>query len=435
MSMKEILRNLFLQTLDRIALDRIIPEKLRCREGVLAVGSDRIQLKRYERILVVAIGKASLQMAEIVADILQPYPVTGVASGVGEGRSEVPGLTCFHGGHPYPNADSFRAGDAVVALLQNLTSRDLVIYLLSGGGSAICEKPIFPDIGFEEYRELYKLLVTCGAAIVDVNFIRKHLSAIKGGRLTELAFPARQVTIYVSDAPPANPSNVASGPTMPDESTAEDCYRIVENLKLVPRLPSGIRRVFEEKSIPETPKLGAEIFQTSSWHCLLTPEDAIYTLQEEIHQKGWVVETDLLVGDHSPLQCATRHLIARLEELRLQHRGRTVALVVGGELSCPVIGDGLGGRNQAFVLDCVPKIAGRNVAVLSAGTDGIDGTSPAAGAVADGTTLERASQSGLDPAEYARRSDSYTFFSKLGDALMTGPTGNNVRDLRILVAW
>jgi len=323
----------------------------------------------------------------------------------------------------------------VIRILRQVTSRDLVLYLLSGGGSAICERPLFEDISLPDYRQFYRLLVTCGGSILDVNFIRKHFSALKGGRLTELASPARQVTIYVSDAPPGNPSNVASGPTMPDESSVEDCYRIVQRLDLMPRLPPSVRRKFEEGMIPETPKPGAEVFRASSWHCLLAPENAVAALAEKAQTQGWVVETDLSIDDDCPLRRATSHLLRRLETLRRSNPRRTVAIVTGGEYSCPVNGDGVGGRNQAFVLDCVPKIAGKNIALLSAGTDGIDGISPAAGAVADGGTLAHAQLLGLDPAFYAQRADSHGFFAKLGDALMTGPTGNNVRDLRILVGW
>lgn len=433
--MKEILRKLFLQTLIRIALDRLIPEKVSCRAGWLEAGGERIDLNRYRRIVGVAFGKAAFQMAEVTANLLAPYSLSGVVSGATTKEQKLPGFTCFYGGHPYPNADSFRAGDAVVQLLRDMTPQDLVIYLLSGGGSALCEKAIFPEIPFADYQDFYKLLITCGVNIRDVNFVRKHFSAIKGGRLTEMAYPARQTTIYVSDAPPGNPSNVASGPTMPDESSVEDCYRIVRKANLKSRLPSSIGRVFDERRLPETPKPGAAIFRTSTWHCLLTPEEAMAVLAEEARQEGWAVETDFSVDDDCPLEHATHHLLRKLERLRLEHSGRTVAILTGGEFSCPVTGSGIGGRNQAFVLDCVSRIAGRNIAVLSAGTDGIDGTSPAAGAVADGHTLERARQLGLDPAAYLRRCDAYSFFSQLGETLMTGPTGNNVRDLRMLVAW
>ncbi|MFQ5744771.1 MAG: glycerate kinase [Acidobacteriota bacterium] len=465
--MKEALQRIFLQTLDKLALDRLIPEQLSCSNGILKVGNERLELRDYENIVAVALGKAAFQMAAIVADILSPVRLTGLISGVpprlasagspdaaagtASDAGGIPTLTStvgdyrggnhlqrfarFYGGHPYPNADSFAAADAVIKQLRRLTPHDLVLYLLSGGGSSICERPISETISLPDCQQFYELLVTCGVNILDVNFVRKHFSAVKGGRLTELAYPARQLTIYVSDAPPDSPSNVASGPTMADESTVEDCYRIVRSADLTGRLPASIRSIFEKREIPETPKPGAEIFRTSSWHCLLSPEEAVAMLGEEASGQGWLVEVDLSVRDDCPLERATTHLLRRLQKLRLQHPGQTVAIVSGGEYSCPVTGDGRGGRNQAFVLDCVARIAGRNIAVLSAGSDGVDGTSPAAGAVADGSTLARARQTGLDPDEYARRSDSYGFFSELGDALITGPTGNNIRDLRILAAW
>ena len=432
---KRELETLFSRTLERIALRRVIPEKVRCRDGVLRVGGEAIELDRYERMWGVAFGKAGFQMAEVILDILSPWPLSGIVSGATKGTRALPGFSCFRGGHPYPNADSFRAGDSVVDLLDQVGPNDLVIYLLSGGGSAICEKPLFPEISLEDCRAFYERLVTCGAKIIDVNFVRKHFSAIKGGRLTERAWPARQVTLYVSDAPPDSASNVASGPTMPDESTVEECYAILDELGVVSQLPPSIRSLVESRKIPETPKPGTAVFQTSSWHCLLSPEDAVEALSTEAARCGFQPVIDWSVTDDTPLDEATGRLLSRLEAMRSAHPGKAVAVIAGGELSCPVEGRGIGGRNQAFVLGCVPAIAGKNIAVLSAGTDGVDGISPAAGAVADGDSLGRARQMGLDVSDYARRSDSHSFFARLGDAITIGPTGNNVRDLRILVGW
>lgn len=432
---KVALSALFGQTLEELSLDRVLPEKVRCRDGVLEVGKEKIDLGRYARVIAVAIGKAAYQMSEVIAKIIAPVPMTGVVSGSSAVQRRLSGFSCFRGAHPYRDRHSLASGEEVLQTLRRVTSKDLVLYILSGGGSSICEKPIRAEISVDDCHEVYRLLVTCGAGIIDVNYIRKHFSAVKGGRLTELAYPARQVTLYVSDAPPGNPSNVASGPTMPDESTVEDCYRIAREYDLLPRLPRSIRRMFEEESIPETPKPGAEIFRTSSWHCLLTPEEAVAVLARKVRGRGWAVETDLSINDDCPLRRASGQLLARLETLRRANPGRTAAIVTGGEYSCPVKGNGVGGRNQAFVLDCVPLISGRNIAVLSAGTDGLDGVSLAAGAVADGDTLARATRIGLDPFDFARRADSYHFFAPLGDTIVTGPTGNNVRDLRILVAW
>ncbi|GMR23040.1 MAG: glycerate kinase [Acidobacteriota bacterium] len=434
-SVTQELEALFLKTLDRIALTRVVPEKVHCRNGFLWVGGEAIELDRYDRLWGVAFGKAGFQMAEAMLDILSPRPLSGIVSGTAEIPGELAGFSCFRGGHPYPNRDSFRTGESVLELLDNVAANDLVIYLLSGGGSAICEKPLFPEISLADCRAFYERLVTCGANIIDVNFVRKHFSAIKGGRLAERAWPARQITLYVSDAPPDSASNVASGPTMPDESTVEDCYAILDELGVVSQLPASIRDLVERRQIPETPKPSSASFQTCSWHCLLSPEEAVHALSAEAARGGFQPVIDWSVHDDTPLDEATGRLLRRLEALRSAHPGKNVAVVAGGEFSCPVEGRGIGGRNQAFVLGCIPAIAGKNIAVLSAGTDGIDGISPAAGAVADGDSLGRARQLGLDVSDYARRSDSHSFFARLGDAITIGPTGNNVRDLRILVAW
>ena len=192
--------------------------------------------------------------------------------------------------------------------------------------------------------------------------------------------------------------------------------------------------MFDKKKIPETPSLESENFSRSSWHMFLGNKDGVDVLHEQVTSRGWIVEQDLSVDDW-PYEIAVRHLLEHLENMRRNNPGETVALLTGGELSVPVIGDGMGGRNQAFVLSCVHHIAGQNIAILSAGTDGIDGNSPAAGAVADGETLARASTAGMSVSDFERRSDSFHFFEKLDDLLITGPTGNNIRDLRVMVAW
>lgn len=432
--MKLTLRELFHGTIEKLSLDRVMHSKVVCTDRVIEVGGERLDLKPFKKILVVAVGKAAAQMAGAFSRIVAPDVVSGVIVAPAPPAERLRHFMVYQGGHPYPDAASFYAAGVIQELLDDLKPYYLVVYLLSGGGSALCEKPVDDEISLEDSREFYRLLVTCGANIVEMNVLRKHLSAIKGGRLAEQAFPARQMTLYLSDVPPNQPSTVASGPTMPDESTADDCYEIASRLQLVDRFPESIRRMFTERSIPETPKPGADAFSNSSWNCLLDNQSAIDELEAAGRDRGWHVEVDLSVDDW-PVAKAANHLLRRLERIRQEQPGRTVALLTGGELSSPVTGDGLGGRNQAFVLDCVQKIAGKNMAVLSAGTDGIDGNSPAAGAVADSSTLERARDLGLDPEEFQQRSDSFHFFERLGDSLITGPTGNNVRDVRVLVAW
>ena len=326
-------------------------------------------------------------MARSFSEIVHPRIVTGLAVS-SEPPAGLPYYVGYQGGHPYPDIQSVRAAEVALEALSDLKPHHLVVYLLSGGGSAICEKPISDEISLEDLREFYRVLVTCGADIVQMNVLRKHFSAIKGGRLAGMAFPAKQATFYVSDVPPDKPSTVASGPTMPDESTVADAGEIVEELGILERLPAPIRSFFHDQRIPETPKPDHESFRNNSWFCLLDSRDALASLTQGAKSQGWVVETDVSVDDW-PLEKAVDHLLTKLRAMRDAYPGRTVALLTAGELSCPVVGDGNGGRNQAFVLACVPKIAGENIAILSAGTDGIDGNSPAAGAVADGVTLDQ----------------------------------------------
>ena len=430
--MKDQLKRMFLETLDELAIEGVFRRKLRVEGGTLEIGDERLELDGFKKILAVAIGKAAHEMAEAFAKAVEPATVSGVVISSVE-RRPPPRFVGYHGGHPYPNSESVRSALVLEEFLDDLKPNYLVVYLLSGGGSAVCEAPVDPAIGLDELREFYRLLVTCGADIVQMNTLRKHLSAVKGGRLAAWAQPARQATLYISDVPAGRASTVASGPTMPDESTLADCEALLDELELRPRLPASYRRLFDEKRVPETPKPGDPAFENCSWHALLDNGDAVEALRRRAEAAGWTAAVDLSMDDRPVAEAADR-LLARLEELRQEHPGRPAAVITGGELSSPVLGDGRGGRNLAFVLDCVPKIAGRPIAVLSAGTDGVDGNSPAAGAAADGKTLSRAQEMGLDPIDFYRRSDSFTFFERLDEAIVTGPTGNNVRDVRVLAA-
>ena len=294
--MKETLRQLFLAALEDLSLRRVMNEKIKCREGVLCWGDERIELERYKKIVTIAIGKAAFQMAEVFAETVRPRTAGGLAVS-SLSPPHQPDFVTYQGGHPYPNLESVQAAERALEALSDLEPHHLVVYLLSGGGSAICEKPISDEISMDHLREFYRVLVTCGANIVQMNVLRKHFSAIKGGRLAERAFPARQVTFYVSDVPPEQPSTVASGPTMPDESTVGDTIEIAEKLGIVESLPTSIRGFFRDRRIPETPKPGHEAFHGNSWFCLLDNQDGLNRLENQVRSKGWVVETDISVDD------------------------------------------------------------------------------------------------------------------------------------------
>lgn len=427
--MKAMLEQLFRTTLDDIAIDKVLPQRVLLRGSTLQIESECLELDDFDRIVVAALGKAAGSMTASLAGVLAPRQIGGIV--VGPVECQVPGIVSIVGEHPYPGAGSARAAAALLELASGVGENDLFICLLSGGGSSLAEMPLDDSVSMSDLNTLHQMLVTCGADIVAMNVVRKHLSAIKGGRLAQAAAPARQLTLYVSDVPPDEPETVASGPTMPDSSTAEDAAAVITRYGLMEKLPASIRTLFGQ-ALAETPKPDETSFARSTWHCLLDNAAAVKILRDHAKAQGWVAVSDCTVDDW-PLAKAADTLLERLELLLRAHPGQPVCLVSGGELSCPVTGDGSGGRNQAFVLHVAQQIAGANIAVLSAGSDGIDGNSPAAGALADGATIERATGLGLDAATCQRHSDSFHFFQALGDAIMTGVTGNNVRDLRILL--
>ena len=433
---RKLVRELFLKTLPHLQAGPKMRQMMRLRGNILEIAGDRVPLHEGRDVRVVVMGKAANEMVSTLAEIMQGVRLRGVVAALEIPRVQVPGFEYFAGGHPYPSEQSWLAAEAALALLdqRNVTADDLVIFPISGGGSSLMELPLDSSISLEDLRQFHEVLVTCGASIQEINTVRKHFSAVKGGRLAEMAWPARQITLYVSDVPEHLPSLVASGPTMPDESTLSDCQFVFVQYDLLPKLPPSHVSLWKSYSIAETPKPGDSCFAQSQYYCLLSNWNALETLVERAEAQGIAAEP-LIRTDDWDFRRAADYLLKSLAGLRREDVGKPVAIISGGELSCPVTGDGMGGRNQAFVLDCVSKIAGQPIVVLSGGTDGIDGNSPAAGAIADGETWARAKALGLDPEEFQRRSDSYHFFERLGDTIVTGPTGTNVRDLRILLAY
>ncbi len=415
--MKDALREIFLATLP--ALDPSAAVRRHLREA---------PLRPKGRLSIVALGKAAPAMARAALDVLGPAEGIVIAP---PGSASVAGLAFVEAGHPIPDARSLDAAAHVRTLLTGRTPDDLVLFLLSGGGSALCEAPLDPAIPLADVQAFQRALVGSGLDIVRTNAIRKHASAVKGGRMAAWAAPAQQLTLFVSDVPPAHPDAVASGPTMPDPTTVDACRAALAAASLWDRLPPSYARLLRGPELPETPKADAPPFARSTWHCILDARTAIDALRAQCHARGWVTEVDLSVDD-TPVLAAATALLARLRALKARHPHQTVAVLTAGELSCPVTGDGIGGRNQHFALACAQQIEGEPITVLSAGTDGIDGNSPAAGAVADGHTCARARAAGIDPVQAYARSDAFRLFSALGDAIVTGPTGTNLRDVRVL---
>lgn len=421
-------RDIFAHAVAEATVARAFSRCIYREAGSLRIGDQIYDLNDYPRVFVVSIGKAGDSMAEAFAGRAE-VPLQGVVVTPEPGR--LAGFEYFQGGHPTPTAESVRAAAAILDRLRSLDPGTLVVFLLSSGGSSMAETPIASSISLADLVSTYRVLVHSGAPIAEINAIRKHLSAIKGGRMALAAALCRQVSLLVSDVPDHTPDALASGPTMPDTTTAEDCYAIAGKYSMTAQFPPPVAVLFHDRKLEETPKPDDPAFRHSHWFPVLSNEATLRHAAEAAAHAGFAVVTDNSCDDWDYARAA-EYLLARLRESRQSHP--RVCLISGGEVTVKVANGGVGGRNQQFALACAEQISGESITVLSAGTDGIDGNSPAAGAVVDGTTTGRARERGLDT-EYALAAfNAYPLFAALGDAIQTGPTGNKLRDLRILLA-
>jgi glycerate 2-kinase len=435
---KQVAQRIFRETLAAIDIPAALQRKLARSGPRICSGDATVDLRDFDAILAIAFGKAAFAMAQGLTQVLAPeFHAEGILVAPAAPPRKLPGWQVFIGGHPVPNAASFAAGRSTLDRLAQCDERTLIFFLISGGGSSLVELPLDSDVTLEDLERLHGALVTCGAPIQEINAIRKHLSATKGGRLAAAAPRSMKLTFAISDVPQGQESSIASGPTLPDPATIRDAEHVAKQYGLISKLPISLRAVFENHLLRETPKPGDSAFARSHFELLLGVHDLTHAAHHACEAEGYVCLCDNST-DNWPIEKAADYLLGLLEaQVSVQRKSgqmRPIAVVADGELSSPVTGNGIGGRNSAFVLACVPKIAANEIVVLSAGTDGIDGNSPAAGAVADRETLARARAAGLDPVDFFRRSDAYSFFSRLDDAVVTGPTGNNLRDLRILLA-
>jgi glycerate 2-kinase len=430
--MRDTAREIFRHALAEASIAKAFARHVHCERGVLRVCEDLYDLQAYSRVLVVSIGKAGHTMAEALTQQVGESSLEGIVACSVEPPAQMRGFRYFRGGHPTPNAESIRAAAAIRKALDAQTAASLVIFMLSGGGSSIVERPIDDEVSLDDLIATYRALVHSGAPIAEINAIRKHLSSVKGGRLAQAAFPAQQVSLLVSDVPDETPDALASGPTMPDSTSVEDCYRIAEKHGLLQQFPHSSRELFERHALEETPKSDDQAFYRSRWWTILSNQTAVEQAKRAAERAGFAVHVDDSCDDWD-YERAAEYLLKRLRELR--DESERVCLISGGEVTVRVTNGGIGGRNQQFALACAARIAGENITVVSAGTDGVDGNSRAAGAVADGSTVTRAQSSGLGVLPALEKFNAYPFFSSLGDTIETGPTGNNLRDLRILLAY
>jgi hydroxypyruvate reductase len=438
-------------------LHRLIPD---------GSGPATIDLNGYKRIFVVALGKAAGPMLDTLLERMKRRKgLRGVCC-----YNQVPKrrnwrFRYFEGGHPLPNEDTFAAARAALALLRKAKKDTLIIFLISGGGSAMFDLPIDPRITLEETRQFHQALLASGAPINEVNTLRKHFSAVKGGRLAMAAPEAAKVSLLLPDVPLRTLDALSSGPTSPDHSTVAEVRELVARYNLSPEFPPSVRAYFERSDLPESPgnkswrppffpKLPKieltparrvtasasmsdedEAFRDSVFEILLSSHDLVENARALAEKAGYHTVVDNSCDDWNYADAA-RYLLQRFHELRAVHP--RLCLISVGEVTVTMDRTpGAGGRNQQFAMYCALELEqyqGQRLTVLSAGSDGIDGNTQSAGAIADPTTVARAHTFGFHLKESLAAFNACPMFTALGDSVVTGPTGHNLRDLRLLIA-
>ena len=428
-------RSRFALTLFHRVLERVnVPQRMRecfvLDGNLLRVGESTLPLTPFRRVLLASIGKAAVPMAEHALETLAPrLPVAGVVVGAGP-WAPPPGVKFIEGRHPVPQENSFLAAHALLDLMRTADADTLALFLISGGASAMAEAPLDSSIPHEDVIAFYRALLYSGLPIGETNVLRKHLSLIKGGRLALASGEASRCTVLISDVPPGRLDVVGSGPSLPDSSTVADCRALLADTPAFASLPDSIERFF--RALPETPKALPEGRVSSVCFTALSSDSLLEAATAIATEAGYHVVIDNTCDDWDYERAAQYLLDRAMEETS---GGLPLCLLSAGEVTVSISGpSGQGGRNQQWALAMARLLDGRSgIVALSAGSDGIDGNSPAAGAVVDGATWSRATAAGLRPEEALAGFNTYPVFAALGDAVISGRSDNNLRDLRLIV--
>lgn len=421
-----------------------LEQTLQRNGNTLVVPGQKINLDDFENVYLLAIGKAGIPMAVAAADLIADRLSGGlvlsksIGSGIPDRFHER--IRLYHGGHPIPNQDSLKSAGEILSYYSNMNKEDLIIILISGGGSALFTSPA-PGISLTDIQQANQVFLDHGLDIQEINTIRKHISQAKGGQLAGLLHPARTITLILSDVIGDPMDMIASGPTVPDPSTFQDAQVIINKYQLEEHLPTAIKKHLKagvDRTIPETPKPGDPVFQGQTSLVIAGIQNAIKGGIEQAQEAGFRSQ---ILPD--PLSGEAKLVGVRLAELICQtsisDAQIPVCLIAGGETTVTLTDSkkpGKGGRNLELALSAVRPLAGRNdLALVTLATDGEDGITDAAGAIVTGETLERAEELGLNPDEFLANHDSYSFFQALDDLLLPGVTGTNVNDLCFLFTF
>ena len=416
---------------------RAIQNHLRIEDNILIVGEKKTDLSGFDRISVIGTGKASAAMAQAMEDILGGRLNAGIVITKYSHALPLSKVQVMEAGHPVPDEAGFQGARQIVRFLEKTDEKDLVFFLISGGGSALLPYP-HQELTLEDNQDVTKILLDVGADIREINALRKHLSQVKGGRLAQVAYPATLISLILSDVIGDDLDSIASGPTVPDRSTFVDCLKILDKYQIAERIPAVAAELIKKGAsgkIEETPKPGDRIFERTQNQIIGSNIMAVVAAEKKAEELGYntLILSTFLAGETRDV--AGVHAAVAREILSSGNPViRPACVLSGGETTVTIRGKGLGGRNQEFCLAAALDIEDLDdVVLLSAGTDGTDGPTDAAGAIADGTTVSRARKQGMDPGQYLRNNDSYHFFESLDDLIITGPTFTNVMDLRIVL--
>jgi len=440
--LKKIATEIFLRAVSAVDPSKRLREMITVEQDTLRVKTDErsedlFHLKAFKNIFLIGTGKASASMARTMEDLLTGRISSGVITTKLGHRLPLKRTELIEAGHPIPDQNGLEGAHRIRSLLKNSGPEDLVLVVLSGGGSALLPLPV-EGITLEEKQEVTQLLLDCGADIMEINTVRKHISQIKGGWLARWAYPSTVLAFILSDVVGDPLDVIGSGPTVPDPSTFEDAWEILRKYSLIREVAPAIQKHLQlgrEGRVQETPKPGESAFERV--HNILMGSNilALRAAQQEASSHGFhtLILSSSIVGETR--EVARFHAAIAKEVMTSGNPiPKPACIISGGETTVTIRGRGRGGRNQEFALAGALEIQGlETVVLLSGGTDGTDGPTDAAGAVADHTTVKRALAMGLHPKAHLEGNDAYPFFEKLGDLLITGPTQTNVMDVRVLL--
>ena len=415
-----------------------IRSAVRLKGDVLHVGDAAYGDIGRRKIHVVGAGKASAHMAETIETLLGDYVSTGtVTTKYGHSGGGLKKISVIEAAHPVPDANGVTGTRAILNIVEQAGPNDIIMVLISGGGSALMPLPA-DSVTLADKQQTTQVLLECGATIHEINAIRKHISQTKGGRFARHAHPRQVISLILSDVVGDSLDSIASGPTVPDSSTFGDCLAIVDRYSIEKRIPISVRDYLQAGARgehPETPKAGEGVFQRVQNLIVGSNRLALDAAEHKCRDLGYssMILSSVMTGETKEVAAVhgaiAREIVAGDRPLR-----RPACVLSGGETTVTIRGQGLGGRNQEFVLAGALAIEGlENTVMLSGGTDGTDGPTDAAGAIADNRTMQRAQELGMSGEAYLRDNDAYHFFSPLDDLLMTGPTHTNVMDLRMIL--